>query len=231
MADLIIPGLLLLGFVTLLALVWLASREQDARMPRNSFYGRDRSQQRYRQAWRVDKNTRHTMIGVVLVIAILVVPYLVDQSSAIAISSMVSLAMIVWEISENNKARNNKAGQISNPIPPPLPPASPSQPTASSGTYSKVYKQSRKVTPPSTPAQPVKSPIPDTFTPSPHPVVMPEQRIPSNTTVQRLLTLTNGDQRLARRLLQSVMDRHPDKSEVWCYEKVVYDLERDRQRG
>jgi hypothetical protein len=44
----------------------------------------------------------------------------------------------------------------------------------------------------------------------------------------RLLTLLNGDRRTAERLLIHTRRTHPDKPQSWHYEKIIYDLERDR---
>ncbi|MGG6293115.1 hypothetical protein ACQ4M4_01725 [Leptolyngbya sp. AN02str] len=44
----------------------------------------------------------------------------------------------------------------------------------------------------------------------------------------KLVKLLNGDRSAAQRLVQSLMLKHPDRSEEWCYEKAVFDLERDR---
>ena len=45
---------------------------------------------------------------------------------------------------------------------------------------------------------------------------------------RELLTLVNGDKALATRLLLSIRLRNPQRSKSWCYEKVIYDLKRDR---
>ena len=44
----------------------------------------------------------------------------------------------------------------------------------------------------------------------------------------RMFTLVHGDWRLAERLLDSARKNNPDRSENWYWEKVIYDLERDR---
>ena len=45
---------------------------------------------------------------------------------------------------------------------------------------------------------------------------------------RELLTLVNGDKALATRLLLNIRLRNPQRSNSWCYEKVIYDLKRDR---
>ncbi|TRU52822.1 MAG: hypothetical protein EWV91_02880 [Microcystis aeruginosa Ma_QC_Ca_00000000_S207] len=45
---------------------------------------------------------------------------------------------------------------------------------------------------------------------------------------RELLTLVNGDKALATRLLLNIRLRNPQRSKSWCYEKVIYDLKRDR---
>jgi hypothetical protein len=43
-----------------------------------------------------------------------------------------------------------------------------------------------------------------------------------------LIQAVNGDRQLAERLLAQCRLKHPDKSERWYVEKVLYDLYRDR---
>jgi hypothetical protein len=45
---------------------------------------------------------------------------------------------------------------------------------------------------------------------------------------QRLFTLIQGDWNLAERLLDSAKMNYPGQTEDWYWEKVIYDLERDR---
>ena len=73
---------------------------------------------------------------------------------------------------------------------------------------------------PTKPTDPVKPVIPDTFKP------INEQ--PSAQTSQKLHELTKGNRQLAARLISSAKATNPDKSDKWCAEKVVWDLERDR---
>ena len=45
---------------------------------------------------------------------------------------------------------------------------------------------------------------------------------------RKLFSLVNGNWSLAERLLERVRQDNPDRTEAWYYEKVIYDLERDR---
>lgn len=45
----------------------------------------------------------------------------------------------------------------------------------------------------------------------------------------QLLRLLRGDRKAANRLLEHVRELHPGRSERWYYEKVIYDLQRDRR--
>lgn len=45
---------------------------------------------------------------------------------------------------------------------------------------------------------------------------------------QKLFTLVHGNWSLAERLLESARRNNPGRSEDWYWEKVIYDLERDR---
>ncbi|NJO75971.1 MAG: hypothetical protein HC833_20785 [Leptolyngbyaceae cyanobacterium RM1_406_9] len=44
----------------------------------------------------------------------------------------------------------------------------------------------------------------------------------------RLYRLLHGDRAGAVRLIGSIRARNPDKSEQWCWDKAIFDLERDR---
>ncbi|NJN02982.1 MAG: hypothetical protein HC873_15070 [Leptolyngbyaceae cyanobacterium SL_1_1] len=48
-------------------------------------------------------------------------------------------------------------------------------------------------------------------------------------TRRELLRLTNGNQAVAQRLVERVREQHPDRSEQWCWEKAIYDIQRDRR--
>ncbi|MDG2615549.1 hypothetical protein HPC62_00685 [Thermoleptolyngbya sichuanensis A183] len=47
---------------------------------------------------------------------------------------------------------------------------------------------------------------------------------------KRLVRLLNGDRAAAHRLVESVQQRYPDRPTAWCWEKAIFDLERDRFR-
>jgi len=111
----------------------------------------------------------------------------------------------------------------------------------SSGIHSHTYKTSRQNLSQLTKAdtgykkpswqsssQPPASPVPDTFTPPLRPAASPVRQPPNHKTVIRLYALVNGDRALANRLVESVKQQSPERSNTWCYEKVIYDLERDR---
>ena len=48
---------------------------------------------------------------------------------------------------------------------------------------------------------------------------------------KKLVSLLNGDLATAYRLFEKAQLRYPDKSNQWYWEKVTWDLERDRRRG
>lgn len=54
---------------------------------------------------------------------------------------------------------------------------------------------------------------------------------PSLGLYSKLLRCVNHDRALANRLLNSTIDKYPEESYDWCCEKVIYDLERDRNRA
>jgi hypothetical protein len=47
-------------------------------------------------------------------------------------------------------------------------------------------------------------------------------------TKYRLRTLVHSDHNAAERLVAQVAFAHPDKTEQWCWDKAIFDLERDR---
>ncbi|MGF1495566.1 MAG: hypothetical protein ACFB8W_01895 [Elainellaceae cyanobacterium] len=52
---------------------------------------------------------------------------------------------------------------------------------------------------------------------------------PVDAAVRReLLALVYGDEALALRLLEQAAQRFPRQTDQWLYEKVIYDLKRDR---
>jgi hypothetical protein len=48
-------------------------------------------------------------------------------------------------------------------------------------------------------------------------------------TRKRLLGLVGGNAAVAQRLVSDVQRRNPDRTEQWCWEKAIYDVERDRR--
>lgn len=51
----------------------------------------------------------------------------------------------------------------------------------------------------------------------------------SRSTRQQLLRLVGGNAAVAQRLVSDVQARNPGRSEQWCWEKAIYDIERDRR--
>lgn len=48
-------------------------------------------------------------------------------------------------------------------------------------------------------------------------------------TRKQLIVMVGGDQRTVERLLKNLRLKHPGESEVWYWEKAIFDLERDRR--
>lgn len=48
-------------------------------------------------------------------------------------------------------------------------------------------------------------------------------------TRRELLRLVGGNQEVAQRLVDQVQLRNPNHSEQWCWEKAIYDIQRDRR--
>jgi hypothetical protein len=48
-------------------------------------------------------------------------------------------------------------------------------------------------------------------------------------TRQQLMRLVNGNRGVAERLVARVRSQNPDRSEQWCWEKAIYDIQRDRR--
>ena len=46
---------------------------------------------------------------------------------------------------------------------------------------------------------------------------------------KRVVSLLNGDAATAQRLFETAQLRNPGESDQWCWEKVLWDLERDRR--
>ncbi|MGB3668849.1 MAG: hypothetical protein WA783_05970 [Phormidesmis sp.] len=51
----------------------------------------------------------------------------------------------------------------------------------------------------------------------------------SRSTRAQLLRLVGGNAAVAQRLVSDVSDRNPGRTEQWCWEKAIYDIERDRR--
>jgi hypothetical protein len=60
------------------------------------------------------------------------------------------------------------------------------------------------------------------FNQQPNSTIKPKEKLR-----RRLFILVKGDWNLAERLLETVRNNNPDRSEDWYWEKVIYDLERD----
>lgn len=48
-------------------------------------------------------------------------------------------------------------------------------------------------------------------------------------TRRQLLGLVGGNATVAQRLVSDVQTRNPGRTEQWCWEKAIYDIERDRR--
>ena len=68
-------------------------------------------------------------------------------------------------------------------------------------------------------------PVPDQVTETPKRSSTVTRQIKS-----KLEKLCGSDYRLAQRLVEGIRVDHPDRSEQWCWEKAVWDMERDRRR-
>ncbi|MBE9183086.1 hypothetical protein IQ268_31620 [Oculatella sp. LEGE 06141] len=66
------------------------------------------------------------------------------------------------------------------------------------------------------------------FKPSPSAPQQPVKLIKTSL-ARKLLPLVNGDMETAKRLVIQAREKNPGRSEQWCWEKVIYDLERDRR--
>ena len=50
-------------------------------------------------------------------------------------------------------------------------------------------------------------------------------------TQRELLRLVGGNRAVADRLVEQLQLRNPNHSEQWCWEKAIYDIQRDRHRS
>ncbi|MEO0535351.1 MAG: hypothetical protein AAF215_15950 [Cyanobacteria bacterium P01_A01_bin.123] len=48
-------------------------------------------------------------------------------------------------------------------------------------------------------------------------------------TRRALMRLVNGNPGVAQRLVERVRQQNPERSEQWCWEKAIYDIQRDRR--
>jgi len=48
-------------------------------------------------------------------------------------------------------------------------------------------------------------------------------------TQRQLLRLVGGNRAVAERLVEQVRVRYPNHNEQWCWEKAIYDIQRDRR--
>ena len=51
----------------------------------------------------------------------------------------------------------------------------------------------------------------------------------SRATRKQLLGPVGGNAAVAQRLVSDVSDRNPGRTEQWCWDKAIYDIERDRR--
>ncbi|WP_035990364.1 hypothetical protein [Leptolyngbya sp. KIOST-1] len=59
------------------------------------------------------------------------------------------------------------------------------------------------------------------------PATAPTRPVRSRTE-RELLRLVGGNRAVAERLVEQVQLRNPNHSEQWCWEKAIYDIQRDR---
>lgn len=102
-------------------------------------------------------------------------------------------------------------------------------------SYRNPYSSRPRTTPTATLTNSIPRTVkaPDTFKP-PKTLAPTPPRPHATPTVNRalqekLLELVQGDQQVAARLLQHVRSTNPTRSEQWCWEKALWDLERDRR--
>lgn len=69
-------------------------------------------------------------------------------------------------------------------------------------------------------------PVAQPSTPKPHSANA--NRLPPHPLTPQLLSLVQGDRSTATRLLSQCKQKHPGNCETWYYEKVIWDLKRDR---
>lgn len=123
--------------------------------------------------------------------------------------------------------------------PTPTPPPSPTPAPAAGSTVPDIYKPKSKSkskskkskTPPKTlPPEAARTNIPDALpllSENP-PAPKPRDLFVNDQTRRKLMSLVR-DRATAERLLKLTREYNPQRSEQWCYEKVIYDIERDRR--
>ncbi|MGB3310154.1 MAG: hypothetical protein WBG32_12330 [Nodosilinea sp.] len=62
---------------------------------------------------------------------------------------------------------------------------------------------------------------------TPEPTTTPTRPVRGHTQ-RELLRLVGGNRAVADRLVEQVQLRNPHHSEQWCWEKAIYDIQRDR---
>jgi hypothetical protein len=62
---------------------------------------------------------------------------------------------------------------------------------------------------------------------TPEPATAPSRPVRGHTQ-RELLRLVGGNRAVADRLVEQVQLRNPNHSEQWCWEKAIYDIQRDR---
>ncbi|MGG6237035.1 hypothetical protein ACQ4N7_00215 [Nodosilinea sp. AN01ver1] len=63
---------------------------------------------------------------------------------------------------------------------------------------------------------------------TPEPAATASARSVHGRTQRELLRLVGGNRAVAERLVEQVQLRNPNHSEQWCWEKAIYDIQRDR---
>ncbi|PSR18338.1 hypothetical protein C8255_07830 [filamentous cyanobacterium CCP3] len=63
---------------------------------------------------------------------------------------------------------------------------------------------------------------------TPEPATTAPPRSVRGRTQRELLRLVGGNRAVADRLVEQVQLRNPNHSEQWCWEKAIYDIQRDR---
>ncbi|WP_017298366.1 hypothetical protein [Nodosilinea nodulosa] len=63
---------------------------------------------------------------------------------------------------------------------------------------------------------------------TPEPETATARRSVRGHTQRELVRLVGGNRAVAERLVEQVQLRNPNHSEQWCWEKAIYDIQRDR---